>query len=96
MTAQERQVSPGPAGTVDERLARVAQGVVRVQDFFWPPLPLEVLEACTSGWLRSRGDGEGPDDPDAGGDDAGGDDGVPRDGVLDDGQAPGGAPCPSR
>jgi hypothetical protein len=91
MTAQERQVSPGPAGTVDERLARVAQGVVRVQDFFWPPLPLEVLEASTSRWLRSRGDGEGPDDADADGDD-----GVPHDGVLDDGQAPGGAPCPSR
>jgi len=74
-------VSPGPAGTVDERLARVAQGVVRVQDFFWPPLTLEVLEACTSRWLRSRRDGEGLDV------DGGGLGGV---------AGPGGAPCPSR
>jgi hypothetical protein len=82
MTAQERQVSPGPAGTVDERLARVAQGVVRVQDFFWPPLPLEVLEACTSRWLRSRDAGDGP--------------GCDGDGGLDRGADEGGAPCPSR
>jgi hypothetical protein len=90
MTAQERQVSPGPAGTVDERLARVAQGVVRVQDFFWPPLTLEVLEACTSRWLRSRGDGEGPG---PGGDGRDGNDGV---GGPDGVAGPGGAPCPSR
>ena len=86
-------MSPGPAGTVDERLARVAQGVVRVQDFFWPPLTLEVLEACTSRWLRSRRDGEGPD---VDGGDGGGLDGGSLDGGLDGVAGPGGAPCPSR
>jgi hypothetical protein len=91
MTSQERQVSPVPAGTVDERLARVAQGVVRVQDFFWPPLTLEVLEACTSRWLRSRGDGEGP-----GGDGGDGGDGGAGVGGLDGVAGTGGAPCPSR
>jgi hypothetical protein len=64
-------VSPGPAGTVDERLARVAQGVVRVQDFFWPPLPLEVLEASTSRWLRSRDAGGRPGCGDDGADEGG-------------------------
>ena len=77
-------MSPGPAGTVDERLARVARGVVRVQDFFWPPLPLEVLEVCTSRWLRSRDAGDGP------GCDGDGD------GGLDRGADEGGVPCPSR
>jgi hypothetical protein len=52
MTAQGRQASPDRAVTVDEKIARVAQGIVRVQDFFWPPLPLEMLEACTADWLR--------------------------------------------
>jgi len=49
-------VSPVAAETVDEKIARVAQGVVRVQDFSWPPLSLEVLEASTTEWLRARDD----------------------------------------